>query len=86
VKTIWRLVRFAARFVEWLAGRLGLWRIDAVVHLARALECAQLAAQLEAAGLPGPAQQLRHVAACRRAAARRCIPPGAPAAWHAAAA
>lgn len=78
------IVRDLARFCDWLATRLGFWRIDVVLNLARAKELDSLAAELDAAGLHRSAGEARASAARWRGWARDKIPARAPEKWRAA--
>jgi ligand-binding sensor domain-containing protein len=82
MRTLRKLIEMDTRLVTWLAGRLGLWRIDVILYLAKAIRADKLAAQLEAGGFPGQAAQVSAVATAWRGHARRCVPDRAASKWR----
>jgi len=62
VRHLRRLIELDAQLIRWLADRLGFWRLDVVLYLARAISRENLAAQLESAGCSQAALSARESA------------------------
>jgi hypothetical protein len=77
-----KLIALDVRAVQWLAGRLGFWRIDVIYCLARAHNLDQEAARWEARGLHSLASGAREASVAWRARARGYLPARARESWR----